>query len=148
MIRYDQDMSKSYDTQEEFLTQGAFFILHFTDLCIVCLCKVLLSIRPCPTIPCDYHPKFPAPTSAIRCQVHALILVLRRPYSSLTPPLPALSAASILFLSVLISWPAPPIPINPPAAFQGRLSSPVAGWPKTWTLMRLPSNAPLSGMML
>jgi len=50
-------------------------------------------------------------------------------YSSFDPPLPAFSAASILFLSVLISFPpCPPIiPIIPAAAFHGLLRSPLAG---------------------
>ena len=69
-----------------------------------------------------------------------------RAYSSLTPPLPALSACSMLFLSALGS-PPPPIPIMPPALFHGLFKSPIAGCPKRWIFIRFPSNAPLSGMI-
>ena len=52
-----------------------------------------------------------------------------RPYSSLTPPRPARSAASMAFLSL---WGAPPCMalIRPADALKGRLRSPMAGWPK------------------
>ena len=34
----------------------------------------------------------------------------------------------------------------PPPAFHGRFNSPAAGLPKIWTLTKLPSSAPLTGM--
>lgn len=67
------------------------------------------------------------------------------PYSSLTPPRPDRSAASTLFLSSLTS---PCMPERKPAAaLKGLLRSPLAGFPKTWILTRLPSSAPFNGMM-
>lgn len=66
-------------------------------------------------------------------------------YSSLAPPRPDLSASSTAFLSDLTS--PPPIPCMKPAAFHGRLRSPIAGLPKTWIWMSLASKAPLRGIM-